>query len=765
MLNSKFSQFITLASLASLLIGCATNFGQKSKLHKTENILSLDGEAVTKENFVYLYDKNYSNDSAFYSKESVDDYLDLFINFKLKVAEAITLGYDTLPAFQNEYKMYLNQLEEPYLTESVFNDSLVKEAYDRQKIEVRASHILITAKKDASPEDTLKAYTTAINLLEEIKEGKNFEQVAFTSSQDPSAKQNKGDLGYFTSLQMVYPFEDAAFKAKIGDVVGPVRTDFGYHLIYVKDKRERYGTLQVQHIMIKSTKKDKAENQEIAQRKINAIYDSLQLGGDWAAMCSNFSDDKRSSSKEGILPPVSEVRFPKEFMEGVYSLDSIGSISNPVRTDFGWHIIRLYQKKPVMEYEVLYPTLVKKVKKDSRSSTSRQHFIQKLKNDNEYTINEENKSIAFSLIDSTRLKGQWKVPEDLSVKNAKKVIFTLATRKVTVNDFFDYVSTTQKSSKNDNLENLLNSDFDSFSNIILLEEEKKNLADKYPEYKHLAQEYKDGLLLFRVMEDCVWNKASSDITALKTYHNQHRKDYMWDTRADVEVYNTGSKDLENETLLMLDSGYFRVFPTEVSTINYKRNSSYLYKSRIKDLQKVADVLNTEINLFIVINVEYDKKEGSVLRKKRFNNIKNQLVKKGVNINRIKSHFEEGVNGVVDLKYFTTEVTKFINTKNSEHNLAIQYTDGIFTENSLPYKKNIEMKVGRYIFEENNRFIIVNVKEILPTAPKTFNESKGNVIADYQEYLEKEWVKSLHTKHQVVVDSTVLQSLYVQDKTL
>lgn len=751
--------------LSNYFMACSNMpFGKDSTLEKQEKIISIDGEDISKENFVYLYEKNYDNDSTYYSKENVNSYLDLFINFKLKVAEALRLKYDTLPGFKSEYKMYLHQLEEPYLTETIFNDSLVKQAYDRQKIEVNASHILISVKEGASPEDTLKAYNKIIEIKKEALAGKDFGELAIQNSTDPSAKQNKGNLGYFSSLQMVYPFEEAAFNTPIDSISAPVKTKFGYHILQVHDKRERFGTLQVQHIMINSTPRETKEAQEIAQAKAFSIYDSLKNGGNWDELCTSFSQDKRSAANQGILPPVSEVRFPPQFMNGVNSLREIGEVAEPIKTDFGWHIIKLYKKEPVAPYDEMYPSLVKKVKRDSRSQTSRADFIKKLQHDNAYTINGENKALAFSLFDSTYLENEWKKTEELSIKILKKDIFTLKTKKVSINDFLDYCLTQQKVVNKD-LNKVLENHFKKFSEITLLDEEKKNLSNKYPEYKHLAQEYKDGLLLFRVMEDCVWNKASQDPEGLKNYYNSNSNDYMWDNRAKLVVYNTGSKKLLHETIDMLDSGYYQVYPSDISVINYKRNSSYLYKSKVKDIRASADALKADSTLFVVLNVEYNPKENKTLRTKRLNNIKEQFIASGINQKRIKSNFEEGMSGVVDLKYFSTNTSNYVNQKNSDNNLSISYFEGTYNNDNLPFADVLKMEKGRYIIEENNRFIVVDINEILPPAVKRLEECKGNVIADYQEYIEKEWIEELHQTHEVIIDSMQLNSLYKADQSI
>ena len=199
-------------------------------------LLSVGGDDVTKSEFERVYKKNNTKDLA-YDRKSIDDYLQLYINYKLKVKEAIELGMDTMQSFKDELSGYRKQLAQPYLVDKEVTDKLVKEAYDRLQWDIRASHILIFCSPDAKPQDTLAAYNKIMKIREDLIKGDDFSKEAKAKSEDKSAKDNGGDLGYFTALSMVYSFETAAYNAKVGEVTMPVRTRFGYHLIKVTDRR------------------------------------------------------------------------------------------------------------------------------------------------------------------------------------------------------------------------------------------------------------------------------------------------------------------------------------------------------------------------------------------------------------------------------------------------------------------------------------------------------------------------------------------------
>ncbi|WP_231862206.1 peptidylprolyl isomerase [Rufibacter sp. DG15C] len=216
-------------------------------------VLTIGPEAVPVSEFAYVYEKNNGNSDSAYSQASVQEYLDLYTNFKLKVAEARSRGLDTTQAFKTELGGYKEQLAQPYLTEKSVTDQLVREAYERSKKEINASHILAAVDMEADPRDTLAAFQKITSLRQQILNGASFEVLAKTSSDDPSARENNGQLGYFTALQMVYPFENAAYNTPKGQVSEPVRTRFGYHLIKVNDIRTAQGEIKVAHIMVRAT--------------------------------------------------------------------------------------------------------------------------------------------------------------------------------------------------------------------------------------------------------------------------------------------------------------------------------------------------------------------------------------------------------------------------------------------------------------------------------------------------------------------------------
>src|SRR5687767_14055445 len=263
---------------ALLSVSSAFSQTQPDKKNKSLTLFTVNKNSVTVDEFIYLYKKNHQDPQKDFTKEKIEEYLDLFVKFKLKVEEARSRGLDTTKVFLKEFSGYKDELRKPYLPDAKIIDSLVKLTYARMQEEVNASHVLVALKPDASPGDTLKAYTKITGLREKTLNGADFGQLATEFSDDPSAKMNKGNLGYFTAMQMVYPFESAAYETKVGSISVPVRTRFGYHLIKVTNRRPARGEVEVSHIMIRTG--SAKENEKVKDAIFN-VYDQLQAGMGW----------------------------------------------------------------------------------------------------------------------------------------------------------------------------------------------------------------------------------------------------------------------------------------------------------------------------------------------------------------------------------------------------------------------------------------------------------------------------------------------------
>ena len=345
---------------------------------------TLGSYPVPANEFAYVYRKNNATAADYGTRPSVTEYLDLYTNFRLKVLEAEKKGLDTTQAFKRELDGYRQQLAQPYLTEKSVTDQLVREAYDRMGQEVNASHILIRVAPDATPADTLVGYQKISKIREQLQGGEDFAKLAGEVSEDPSAKQNGGKLGYFTAMQMVYPFETAAYKTAPGQLSLPVRTRFGYHVIKVNDRRPAQGEIKVAHLMVRVNANAPKNDSLTARKKADELYARLKKGENWDKLVAQFSEDAGSAANGGELPPFGTGRMIPSFEETAFKMQKPGDIAPPVQTPYGWHIIKLIEKQPVATFAEVEPTLKGKVAKDSRSELNRAAFLKRIRQEDQF---------------------------------------------------------------------------------------------------------------------------------------------------------------------------------------------------------------------------------------------------------------------------------------------------------------------------------------------------------------------------------------------
>lgn len=510
--------------LAGLITACSGVSITKSSQNST--LLTVANEPVLIDEFIYAFNKNRPADSLV-NKANIDDYLDLYVNFKLKVTEAKTRGMDTTSEFRKEYTSYINQLDNSYLHSSSENDDLVKEAFDRMQFEIRASHILFSVSESDSPGDTLAVYEQAIMVRDSILEGASFEELAKAYSTDPSAKQNMGDLGYFTVFQMVYPFESAAYNTEVGQVSMPTRTRFGYHLIKVVDKKPNEGRVRVAHIMIRNGKE--------AEARVFTIYDQLIAGANWDETCQQNSEDAQSAEKGGVLAPFNRKQIVPAFAEVAFSLAAPGDISDPVETPYGWHIIKLIEKMPIGDFETNEYQLRAKVKRDSRAQLSKHKMIERLAQENNWLENTESVQLVMQPENHHYLKGKWLFKED-SLANIE--LFKIQEERYYAASLYTFIN---KSTQHKNTRAYLHQQYEAFKDESLINYEKAHLAEKYDDYKYLKQEYYDGILLFSIMEDEVWAKAGKDSLGLAEYYEQHKSDFIDSTRLFAAIFSVSDR--------------------------------------------------------------------------------------------------------------------------------------------------------------------------------------------------------------------------------
>ena len=544
--------------MAVLALLSTISLAQAPAYNPTSTLFTIGSEPVTAGEFVKVYQKTNISGEADFSEKSLRDYLDLYVNFRLKVKQAKDIKMDTTSAVINEFKTYRSKLTPSYM----FDTSLLREAYRRMQTELHVEHILVKVDRNASPADTLKAFKRSSSYKKMLTAKKvDFNTLAADSSNDPSAKENRGDLGWMNALQVIYPFETAAYNLKPGVISDPVRTEFGYHLIRVVGSRPSQGTLTASHLFIKLPQKATEEDQAKAQAKIDSLYKALKSGANWDELVKNFSQDKTSSANGGQLKPFGTGQMVPEFEQAAFALQKPGDISQPVKTKFGWHIIKLVEKKPIGDFASMKDEIKKKIESGPWKEFAKQSFTEKLKAKYAFKEFPSMTKTLYTAIDSSVLKGNW---NDSSVVKMKLngPVFTLTdskwvpeTKTYTQADLADFIEKNQRKYMNKGgKENSLNAMYEQFVITSVNNFEDARLEAQYPPFRDLMEEYMNGILLFDLASDRVWTKAVEDTTGLKAYYEKNKNNYMGQEKVRVTTFTAKNQEVADKLTGYLAKG-------------------------------------------------------------------------------------------------------------------------------------------------------------------------------------------------------------------
>jgi len=649
-----------------VIVSCLTS---KAQVSSDEVLMTIAGKRIYVSEFLNIYQKNNVKGETI-DKKSLDEYLDLFINFKLKVKQAEELGLDTMASFRTELNGYREQLAKPYFTDEATLNRLILEAYEREKTDIRASHIFFRLTPDATPADTAIAYKKALAAREKLMKGASFESVAVEFSEDPSAKDreatqqhpflkgNRGDLGFFAVFDMVYAFENGAWNTEVGSVSPPVRTEYGYHLIKVTARRPALGKVTVAHIFLAIPKNATTEDSARVQKRIDSVYAKLTAGASFEDLVKTYSDDKGSAAKGGVLPAFGVNRMVPEFVEAIYSLDNTGDYTKPILTTYGWHIVKLVERKTQKPLEEEKSELKQRIMKDNRGDQTRQVVIARIRNEYGVTENPDARKAFYSVVTDSIFLGKWRaaLANDLTGMIIKVGKMTFLQK-----DFADYLSSTQRKQEKQSIEAYVDKKYSEFLDESLLKWENSQLELKYPEFKALMGEYRDGILLFDLTDQKVWSKAVKDTVGLEAFYQKNKNNYKWDTRLDASIYTI----------------------TDAKAVQKVKN---FIKSGLSDNDLLKEVNTDSVQVVTVESGKFSRKD----------------------------------NKLID---------------------SIPWTPGF---------SNDIVKTGTTVF--------VNVQKILKPQIKELNEARGLITADYQNYLEKEWIASLRAKYPVEVKKDVLAKI-------
>jgi len=532
----------------------SVNFAGMAQNATKEVLFTIDNKPYYTDEFTRVYNKNIDlvKDE---SQKDLNQYLDLFVGYKLKINKANKLGLQEGKNYQAELKSYRNQLSKNYLTDSKVTKELIQEGYDRSLKEIKASHILFLVDENASPADTLKAYKKAEEVRTKANHGENFADLAVKYSEDPSAKENKGELGYFSAFRMVYPFESAAYNTPKGQISKITRTRFGYHIIKVEDVRANRGELTVAHIMILKPQNQNPEETEKGKSTIQDIYTKLQQGENFESLAKQFSQDKSSAQKGGVMNRFGAGQLSsEEFEDAAFALKNPNDYSAPVESNFGWHIIKLIERHPLKTMEEMQPELENKVSRDERSRLITNSVTEKLKKKYAIKRNEKLYAAVVKTVTDKFYVSEWELPKD--TKSFDATLFTInANKTVSGTDFLNFLNSQQRAENTIRpIKKLVDAKYHEFADARLNEYYNENLENEFPEFANVMEEYRDGLLLFDLMEKEIWEKAKTDTIGLQNFYEAHKNNYKWENRVDAQVFSSTKEDVAKKAQKFLKKG-------------------------------------------------------------------------------------------------------------------------------------------------------------------------------------------------------------------
>ncbi|HMP28170.1 MAG TPA: peptidylprolyl isomerase [Saprospiraceae bacterium] len=671
--KNKYSNFINLQQINTTLkmfgskkhwvvILCSIHISLLYGQNNNEILMRVGSIPVSVEEFKYIYEKNNGKDAT-YSPSSINEYIELYSRFKLKVNEAKTQKIDTIESLKEELNGYKRQLSNSYLMEKGVRDFLIEDLKAKITKDIKLAHIYLPIPNFAT--DSVKtSIEQRINEAHDaLVKGKSFENAAMEYSEDKNSKDIGGNIGYYTAMMPngFYQFENTMYSTAVNQFSKPVKSRLGWHILKVLDIRPARGQIQVAHILVRT--KDNPD----AKKNIDRAFADLNSGKNWGAIVSQYSQDTETASYDGVLPVFGINNYEKSFEDVAFNLTKIDEYSAPFQTTAGWHIVKLVQKLPITIDDNFQKLYEPKIKNDERWQLARIEFLKSIRQAANFSINAPLLESFIRSLNGDFLSYRWSPSAE---PNDKATLISLGSPyNFTLEEFKDFA---QKNSRirlrfdniNHTAKDAVDAVLDAFIEEKTIEFEQNNMENKYPEFKALLREYEEGILLFEVTKNEIWDRANQDSIGLNNFYLANKNRYLSEEKALVKQVVIKNSDEKIATKILLEAAK-------------------------KDLAGIVK--------------KYNKK------------------------------------------------TKVIETNDT------------FLTKSEALKSGLDWKKGSVNAMEKNigieAYIFSKIEQLIPAAPKELKETRGYVVADYQDTLEKEWIEKLKSKYPIEINQNILKKLY------
>lgn len=506
-------------------------------------MFSIGSDNVHVSEFKYIYEKN-NADNADYSEASLNEYLDLYKKFKLKVHEARAIGLDTVKSLQKELEGYRKQLADSYLKDKEISDRLIDEVMIRMKEDREVSHIFVAVDKKANQAQQMAAKDKIDGIYAKLRNhnGIGFEEMAKTLSEDKVSAKKSGLLGYYTAPlpDGFYEFENAMYNTKEGQFSEPFRSKMGYHILKVSDIRSARGEMEIAHILVR-----KKEQQKVipdARKKIDYVHQQLGTGISFEKAAAEYSADVKTKDRGGYLGFFGVNQYEKTFEDAAFALTEDNSYTQPIETKVGYHIIKRISKRNNDDENRTKKRIEARIKNNDRFAIAEKKLMEDVKQGAGFSENKKLLEEFQATLDESFYSYKWEIPS----LNDKKALFTLARKDYTLKDFGNWakgnVRERLKFPKKTALNEAVEKMYAMYIDETVMAYEESNLENKYPDFKALMREYREGILLFEITKNEVWDKASQDTIGLKSFFANNSKNYRWPERVEVTKVSISAKN-------------------------------------------------------------------------------------------------------------------------------------------------------------------------------------------------------------------------------
>lgn len=567
------------ALLTLLITACSTE-------HSKIVIAEYNNAKITMDEFEKAYTKNVGSLEAAIddSFENYKNFAELYTNFRMKLDDAILRGYQNDPALNDELQTYKKQVGSSYILEKYLVEPNIKKLYEKRKTEIRASHIMI--RPDSTGEIAARNKTQAI--LDSIKAGHSFESMVQKHTQDNFSKPKDGDIFYFTAGQLPFEFEDAAYKTP-KDSVYPevVKTRFGYHIIKVTDIRPRVPKIRASHILVSFMNNNGTVDSAAAYATMDSVLAEIKAGKDFGEVAKRFSDDTGTKDKGGDLGFFERRMMVQEFDEAAFNLE-VGQVSKVIPTNFGLHVIKLLEKQSYPTFESDKENL-KNLLKRSIYNDLYAEFLNNYKKELNFKLDENILQKLISENDSTIIGGDLKGVEDFG----DKTLYSFKNNTVTINDFYSKLKTDSEFTGKRLTSDYINRAVKKYSEQKLLEEKAMTLENTDAQFADLMKDYQNGIFIFKLQEEEVWNKVKIDSIKLYEFYQKNMENYKWDDRvAFTEIFARKDSVIQHYYNLLKSGESFDTLALKTERPNMKeKHGKYELQTINSDLSKAANKLS------------------------------------------------------------------------------------------------------------------------------------------------------------------------------